>query len=145
MKHTYVIWLVGPKDGDGAEFEPLFWSNENGWGDFASATKFSQEDTGAVTLPTEGQWVRVSRRFRDAVGIQQGACNPSGIARSLVEACSECIAEGVSQREDPAVRLIVHQLAHLMDTRSIDDGLTLYRELMQTCEDRQTGYVFVPR
>jgi hypothetical protein len=55
----------------------------------------------------------MANRFRDALIIQDGACNPSGIARSLHEACKECINEGVSQREDAAVRLITHQLAYL--------------------------------
>lgn len=57
---------------------------------------------------------RTARRFSDALGIQEGACNPSGMAHSLVNACRECIAEGVTQRDDPAVRLIVHQIAYIV-------------------------------
>lgn len=47
----------------------------------------------------------MTKRFHDAIFIQQGACNPAGIALSLHNACKECIAEGTSQRTDPAVRL----------------------------------------
>lgn len=57
-------------------------------------------------------------RFQDAYDIQQGACNPSGIARALVKACDEArdeiTASGVGRiSDDPAVRLIVHQLAYI--------------------------------
>ena len=56
-------------------------------------------------------------RFKDAHLIFQGACNPSGIARSLVAACDEARAEGRGTdavRRDPACRLITAQLAFLM-------------------------------
>jgi hypothetical protein len=72
-------------------------------------------------------------RHDNALLIQQGACNPAGIARSLVEACDECLKEGVSQREDAAVRLIVHQLAHLMAVSQIDASLTEYSRLTDEC------------
>ena len=55
----------------------------------------------------------MSRRHMDALDISAGACNPSGMAHSLVSACRECIDEGVVQRDDAAVRLIVSQLAYV--------------------------------
>lgn len=76
------------------------------------------------------------KRFDDALFIQAGAVNPSGIARSLVRACSECIAEGASQREDPAVRLIVHQLAYLCGSDSLDRGLSNYHDAMEACRTK---------
>jgi len=75
-------------------------------------------------------------RFDNALLIQQGACNPSGVARSLVEACDECLKEGVSQREDAAVRLIVHQLAHLMNVSQIDSELMEYSRLTDLCREK---------
>lgn len=75
----------------------------------------------------------MSQRHRDALGIQQGACNPSGIARSLVAACDEARNEGKNQREDPAVRLIVHQLAFLCNTSDIDN-MDTYEALLSACE-----------
>lgn len=75
-------------------------------------------------------------RFNDAVFIQEGgACNPSGIARALVAACDEARADGVQQREDPAVRLIVHQLAFLCCTEEIDRNNT-YDQLMTACKEK---------
>ncbi|HEV2225028.1 MAG TPA: hypothetical protein VGR84_18700 [Candidatus Acidoferrales bacterium] len=55
----------------------------------------------------------MAQRHKDALMISDGACNPSGIAHSLVAACKECIDSGTSQDSDPAVRLIVYQLAFL--------------------------------
>lgn len=74
----------------------------------------------------------MTKRFANALAIQEGACNPSGIALALHEACKECLAEGVQQRTDPAVRLITHQLAHLMNIAEIDRGdLDVYRKLIE--------------
>lgn len=75
------------------------------------------------------------KRFADALLIQNGASNPSGIARSLVAACQECLASGDRQTSDPAIRLIVHQLAYLCGVDEINHGDT-YRKLMNECADR---------
>lgn len=55
----------------------------------------------------------MATRHEEALFIQMGACNPAGMARSLVKACDECLREGTSQQNDPAVRLIVHQIAYI--------------------------------
>ena len=57
-------------------------------------------------------------RFRDAlVIINPGACNPSGVALSIVDACREMreheSADTKRLCQDPAIRLMVYQLAHL--------------------------------
>jgi hypothetical protein len=57
-------------------------------------------------------------RFRDALAIvDPGACNPSGIALSIVEACREIREhETTGTKEtcqDPAIRLMVYQLASI--------------------------------
>lgn len=55
------------------------------------------------------------QRFRDAYQIiDPGACNPSGVARTLVKAIDECRADGEDPHLDPACRLICYQLAHLL-------------------------------
>ena len=64
------------------------------------------------------------------------AVNPSAIAQALIEACREAREEGVSAREDPAVRLIVHQLAWICNTRQLDSDLTAYHSLMHECRVR---------
>ena len=79
----------------------------------------------------------MSKRHSDAVHIQQGACNPSGIAHSIIQACQEIRNEGGGTdtiRQDPAVRLMVHQLAFLTGVREIDDELSTYSELVRKCE-----------
>ena len=57
-------------------------------------------------------------RFRDALAIvDPGACNPSGIALSITEACREMREhETAGTKEvcqDPAIRLMVYQLASI--------------------------------
>lgn len=76
----------------------------------------------------------MSKRHRDATLIADGACNPSGIARSLVEACDECRAEGADVRTDPAVYLIVSQLAYLCGVwDGVSDTPRSYGEALAEC------------
>ena len=56
--------------------------------------------------------------FRDALAIvYPGACNPSGIALALAEACREIREHETSPTaalcHDPAIRLMVYQLASI--------------------------------
>ena len=83
----------------------------------------------------------MAKRHQDALYISAGACNPSGMANSLVSACKECINEGVQQQTDPAVRLIVSQIAYIC---GIWDGvsdwkggntLSQFHDATQACED----------
>ena len=57
--------------------------------------------------------------------------NPSGITHTLRHACRQIIAERGSQCADPAVRLIVHQLAFLVNAYDIDP--TEYGRLLDAC------------
>ena len=75
-------------------------------------------------------------RHRVALDIVDcGACNPSGIALTLHQACRQAIAEGVSQRDDPAIRLIGLQLAFLLNVDRILDSDD-YARLVEHCTDR---------
>jgi len=71
-------------------------------------------------------------RHRDALAIvETGACNPSGITHTLSHALRQIIAEGAHQSTDPAVRLIVHQLAFLVNAGHIDPAE--YGRLLDAC------------
>ena len=71
-------------------------------------------------------------RHRDALAIVEGgACNPSGVILTLSHACRQVIAEGGHQGTDPAVRLIVHQLAFLVNADHIDPAE--YGRLLDAC------------
>ena len=76
-------------------------------------------------------------RHADALAIVGGgACNPSGIALTLVHACRQVRDAGGDVRTDPAVRLIATQLAFLLDANSdVDD----YGALMAACRARASG------
>jgi hypothetical protein len=69
----------------------------------------------------------LGKRYRDAIAISQGACNPSGVARSLVAAIDE-FARSADYRgtdsvcQDTAVRLICHQLAFLLNVDGLNSG-----------------------
>ena len=64
-----------------------------------------------------------------------GACNPSGVSATLHHACRQVIAEGGRQRNDPAIRLIGLQLAHLLDVARILDPDD-YARLVESCRTR---------
>lgn len=82
-------------------------------------------------------------RFRNALDAQAGACNPRPIAKALLDAVQdvaaspEYTARGTAAIcEDPAVRLIAHQLAHLLNLRALDSGLHDYADATAVCEAR---------
>ena len=59
---------------------------------------------------------KVSKRFKNADAIWNGgACNPRGVARTLVEAVDEAVIEGggSAAAADPAVQMILDQLCFL--------------------------------
>lgn len=84
------------------------------------------------------------KRHNDALAIQCGACNPSGIALAIVEACREIRAQqnhkGTAEiTSDPAVRLMVHQLAYLTGVIGTCDDLHAapdYAECSRICAER---------
>lgn len=43
-------WVVADADG-------LWWSNDDGWGDLASATVFTADERSTLRLPDGGEWV----------------------------------------------------------------------------------------
>ncbi|MBS0641470.1 MAG: hypothetical protein JSS43_16505 [Proteobacteria bacterium] len=68
------------------------------------------------------------QRFANALLIvDPGASNPSGIAHAIIAACQEARDEGVSTREDSAIRLMVTQLAWVCraDSDTGDDAALL--------------------
>ncbi len=78
-------------------------------------------------------------RFRDALAIvDPGACNPSGIALSIAEACREIREHETSATKalchDPAIRLMVYQLASICDVA----GYSLERYIADeaACKER---------
>jgi hypothetical protein len=79
-------------------------------------------------------------RFSDALAISAGACNPSGIALSIVEACKEARSDGKQPSEDPAVRLMVHQLAYICRIFEFDRDLNAYHNATEECK-KERGIV----
>lgn len=77
-------------------------------------------------------------RFDDALQIQQGACNPVAITNRLQHHVQALFRSGSGTdtiRNDPALRLIVHQLAFLFGTDRFDGiGSTEYDDAIKACE-----------
>ena len=65
--------------------------------------------------------------------VDPGACNPSGVALAIHNACRQVIAEGGDQRIDPAVRLMTTQLAWLVNGNT---GIDDYDTLIELCRAR---------
>jgi hypothetical protein len=81
------------------------------------------------------------KRHADALAIAAGACNPSGIASSIIDACQEIRRQPdyksrgtIAITSDPAVRLMVYQLAFVCGADSRMDALGVYDELLKACQ-----------
>jgi hypothetical protein len=98
-------------------------------------------DTNATVLSSLDNMNQVAiNRFDDAIGIQAGACNMSGVTRSLVRCINQCRAENVDVRSDAAIRMIVHQMAFLCGVGEIDNSFEVYGELTKIIEAKAAEY-----
>lgn len=77
-------------------------------------------------------------RHKDAIFIQQGACNLAAISRTLTKAIDEARSENIQPSEDEAVRLILHQMCFLSNIRELDDHLSEYERCLEVCEKLST-------
>lgn len=78
-------------------------------------------------------------RYHNALLIQEGACSPSGITHALLSAIQELHAEKADTPticNDPAVRLIAHQLAWILNLRELDRDLDAYGCALDTCREK---------
>ena len=80
-------------------------------------------------------------RFRDALAIiNPGACNPSGVTLSIADACREMREHGKVDtkhiRQDPAIRLMVYQLAHLFGVAGAQYDVVHYINDEAACKQR---------
>jgi hypothetical protein len=78
-------------------------------------------------------------RYHNALLIQEGACNPSGITHALLSAMQELHAENADTPticNDPAVRLIAHQLAWILRLSEFDRDFGAYWRALDTCREK---------
>lgn len=76
----------------------------------------------------------MTNRFKQAIG-SQAACNPSGLAHSLIKWQKEIIDAGGGTdtvRADPACRLLTLQLAYLFNVDELAGAE--YNKLIDQCE-----------
>ena len=78
------------------------------------------------------------KRHSDAIFIQGGACNPTAITNSILAACHEIRDNGDGSTADittdPAVRLMVHQLAFICNVPGLDNSPIEYSKALDDCE-----------
>jgi hypothetical protein len=80
-------------------------------------------------------------RFKEALEIQSGACNPRAIAAALVRHMDEFYRSRefdgtMSIRRDPALRLITHQLAFLMGVMELESNNEEYAKAYKQCKEK---------
>jgi hypothetical protein len=87
----------------------------------------------------------MKNRFDDALFAQTGACNGRAVSHALVAAYAAAHTESrdtATSNNDPAVRLLLHQLCHLAGIPTMDsgnpDGFDYARDTA-LCEARQIG------
>ena len=72
--------------------------------------------------------------------INPGACNPSGVALSIADACREMreheSAETKRLCQDPAIRLMLYQLAHLFGVAGVQYDIVHYINDEAACKER---------
>ena len=123
---------------EGDDHYDMFMDEAQGW--FNTLTDMSDEEFGAKWPYMQAEWIDVNpKRFKQAVAIDQGASNMIPIARILHESAQECLIEGIPPQQDPAMRLIVHQMAHLCDIGSTI-SLMDYRDLVEDCDEAEAKY-----
>jgi uncharacterized protein YukE len=76
------------------------------------------------------------KRHKNALEIIDGAGNPTPIARALYDAVQECREECLGTDKtwsDPAVRLIIHQMAHCSDQYAMNNTMTEFGRVLDMC------------
>jgi len=58
-EHEAFNWVVYSAEASAWEGEPMYWSNEFGWVDLESATRFTEDETKRLNLPTGGEWKKL--------------------------------------------------------------------------------------
>ena len=81
----------------------------------------------------------MSKRFRNAIAAQGGACNALALSNALTDAIREVRAENASERDCAACKLIAHQLSFLLNVASLELEPNAYSAAMTRCEQYVAG------
>lgn len=79
--------------------------------------------------------------YSDAMFIQGGACNPRAIVNTIKDFMAGPLKDldHDALRSDPGLRLMVHQLAYLMNVYEMDSRPLIYSEVTAACEKLAQG------
>jgi hypothetical protein len=81
----------------------------------------------------------MSKRFRNAIAAQGGACNALALSNALTDAIREVRAENASERDCAACKLIAHQLSFLLNVATLELEPNAYTAAMTRCEEYVAG------
>lgn len=129
---TAVQWVLGYR-AEGQEHMDIFTDEASGWVETCRDATVLQEKH-----PTAWEWyknVLAQRRWRHAKAAMNGASNQRLLARVLHEAIIEVQEECGDLKDDAAVRMIQHQLGHLLGVEHIMD-LTLYSRFSKEVNEK---------
>jgi hypothetical protein len=81
-------------------------------------------------------------RFQDAIDISAGACNPIAITGVIHKHMLEMLDKGMTTiRQDPAIRLMVYQLAYLCGA---DGSFNDFTDALKACASKAKEEADVP-
>lgn len=78
-------------------------------------------------------------RFNTALALNEGASNPIAVAREVFKIVEDAHQSGISTEQicnDPAVRLAVHQLAHLTGQSAMFRSHEEYCVVFEACLEK---------
>ncbi len=79
--------------------------------------------------------------YDNALYISDGACNPSGICHTLLATIAELREAGESTEDNPALALMVHQLAHITGALALESSLNgAWTKARETCKEKANEY-----
>lgn len=76
------------------------------------------------------------KRWAAAKQIDEGAVNPVAVSHALWQATKEARMETFNVANDPAVRLIAHQLAHILNLRDFETSLLSYKQVAEEVREK---------
>jgi len=137
-------WESAKEDGDGARKTTITALRQVGEGqeveDLGYFLYGERPNEAAEAVPAqfaEDSPPALGKRFKEALAIvNPGACNPSGIAHAIIDACREIREHEPNGKtdDDAAIRLMVYQLATVC--KVADYALERYMADEAACKDR---------
>lgn len=115
-------FLIFSENESAMNQEPMFWSNQDGWGDFGSATLFSEQERADLELPisagNDARWLPLDEAQYKELDIEAAADHMPVVSFTLsllqVTALRLCIAEFIRGESGKGSRGLGRDYIHLL-------------------------------